>query len=51
MYDRFPAGHMGGKEFVTPTIPTILADSEAYRSIAPDMLKYVSANLGCFILS
>ena len=44
--NRFPIGHMGGKEIITPTIPTILADSGAFRSTAPDMLKYVSANLG-----
>ena len=24
--NRFPVGHMGGKEINTPTIPTILAD-------------------------
>jgi serine-type D-Ala-D-Ala carboxypeptidase/endopeptidase len=44
--NRFPVGHMAGKEITTPTIPTILADSGAFRSTAPDMLKYVSANLG-----
>ncbi|MGC2670007.1 MAG: serine hydrolase domain-containing protein, partial [Candidatus Nitrosopolaris sp.] len=44
--NRFPVGHMGGKEISTPTIPTILADAGAYRSTAADMLKYVSANLG-----
>ena len=33
-------------EIITPTIPTILADSGAFRSTAPDMLKYISANLG-----
>lgn len=44
--NRFPVGHMGGKEINTPTVPTILADSGAFRSTAPDMLKYVSANLG-----
>lgn len=43
---RFPIGHKGGKEITTPTIPTILADSGAFRSTAPDMLKYVSASLG-----
>ena len=43
---RFPVGHLGGKEIITPRIPTILADSGAFRSTAPDMLKYVSANLG-----
>jgi serine-type D-Ala-D-Ala carboxypeptidase/endopeptidase len=43
---RFPVGHMAGKEITTPTIPTILADSGAFRSTAPDMLKYISANLG-----
>ena len=44
--NRFPVGHQGGKEITTPTLPTILADSGAFRSTAPDMLKYVSANLG-----
>lgn len=44
--NRFPVGHLGGKEIITPRIPTILADSGAFRSTAPDMLKYVSANLG-----
>jgi serine-type D-Ala-D-Ala carboxypeptidase/endopeptidase len=44
--NRFPVGHRGGMEIITPTIPTILADSGAFRSTAPDMLKYVSANLG-----
>jgi serine-type D-Ala-D-Ala carboxypeptidase/endopeptidase len=44
--NRFPVGHKGGKEISTPTIPTIMADSGAFRSTAPDMLKYVSANLG-----
>ena len=44
--NRFPVGHLGGKEIITPIIPTILADSGAFRSTAPDMLKYVSANLG-----
>lgn len=44
--NRFPIGHKGGKEITTPTIPTVLADSGAFRSTAPDMLKYVSANLG-----
>jgi serine-type D-Ala-D-Ala carboxypeptidase/endopeptidase len=44
--NRFPVGHRGGKEITTPTIPTILADSGAFRSAAPDMLKYISANLG-----
>jgi D-alanyl-D-alanine-carboxypeptidase/D-alanyl-D-alanine-endopeptidase len=44
--NRFPVGHMGGKEIITPTVPTILADAGAFRSTAPDMLKYVSANLG-----
>jgi serine-type D-Ala-D-Ala carboxypeptidase/endopeptidase len=44
--NRFPVGNMGGKEIITPRIPTILADSGAFRSTAPDMLKYVSANLG-----
>jgi serine-type D-Ala-D-Ala carboxypeptidase/endopeptidase len=43
---RFSVGHLGGKEIITPRIPTILADSGAFRSTAPDMLKYVSANLG-----
>jgi CubicO group peptidase (beta-lactamase class C family) len=43
---RFPVGHMAGKEITTPTIPTMLADSGAFRSTAPDMLKYISANLG-----
>jgi CubicO group peptidase (beta-lactamase class C family) len=46
MNNRFPAGHRGGKEITTPIIPKILADSGAFRSTAPDMLKYVSANLG-----
>ncbi len=44
--NRFPVGHMGGKEIITPTVPTILADAGAFRSTAPDMLKYISANLG-----
>src|SRR5919201_4804575 len=44
--NRFPVGHMGGKEITTPTIPTVLSDAGAFRSTAPDMLKYVSANLG-----
>ena len=44
--NRFPVGHMAGKEITTPTIPTVLADSGAFRSTAPDMLKYISANLG-----
>jgi D-alanyl-D-alanine-carboxypeptidase/D-alanyl-D-alanine-endopeptidase len=44
--NSFPVGHLGGKEIITPRIPTILADSGAFRSTAPDMLKYVSANLG-----
>jgi serine-type D-Ala-D-Ala carboxypeptidase/endopeptidase len=44
--NRFPVGHMGGKEISTPTVPSILADAGAYRSTAADMLKYVSANLG-----
>ena len=44
--NRFSVGHLGGKEIITPRIPTILADSGAFRSPAPDMLKYVSANLG-----
>src|SRR5919201_701621 len=44
--NRFPVGHRGGKEITTPTIPTVLADSGAFRSTAADMLKYVSANLG-----
>ena len=44
--NRFPVGHQSGKEITTPTLPTILADSGAFRSTAPDMLKYVSANLG-----
>lgn len=44
--NRFPVGHMGGKEIITPTIPTIMADAGAYRSTAADMIKYVSANLG-----
>src|SRR5919201_6236218 len=43
--NRFPVGHRGGKEITTPTIPTVLADSGAFRSTATDMLKYVSANL------
>ena len=44
--NRFPVGHMSGKEIITPTVPTILADAGAFRSTATDMLKYVSANLG-----
>ena len=44
--NKFSVGHLGGKEIITPRIPTILADSGAFRSTAPDMLKYVSANLG-----
>jgi len=44
--NRFPVGHLDGKEIITPRVPTILADSGAFRSIGPDMLKYISANLG-----
>jgi CubicO group peptidase (beta-lactamase class C family) len=44
--NRFPVGHMSGKEITTPTIPTVLADAGAFHSTASDMLKYVSANLG-----
>ena len=44
--NRFPVGHRGGKEITTPKIPMILADAGAYHSTAPDMLKYISANLG-----
>ena len=44
--NRFSVGHLGGKEIITPRIPTILTDSGAFRSTAPDMLKYVSSNLG-----
>jgi CubicO group peptidase (beta-lactamase class C family) len=44
--NRFPVGHLGGKEIITPTIPPILADAGAFRSTAPDLLKYISANLG-----
>jgi serine-type D-Ala-D-Ala carboxypeptidase/endopeptidase len=44
--NSFPVGHRGGKEITTPTIPVVLADAGAYHSIAPDMLKYISANLG-----
>jgi CubicO group peptidase (beta-lactamase class C family) len=46
--NRFSVGHLDGKEIITPRIPTILADSGAFRSTAPDMLKYVSANLGSY---
>lgn len=35
--NRFLVGHRGGKEITTPTIPTILGDSGAFRSTAPDM--------------
>jgi len=28
--NRFPVGHMGGKEITTPTMPTIMADSGAF---------------------
>lgn len=38
--NRFPVGHMGGKEISTPTIPTIMAGAGAFRSTAADMLKY-----------
>jgi D-alanyl-D-alanine-carboxypeptidase/D-alanyl-D-alanine-endopeptidase len=44
--NRFPVGHKGGKEITTPTIPKVLADAGAYHSTAPNMLKYISANLG-----
>ncbi|HEY6164149.1 MAG TPA: serine hydrolase domain-containing protein [Nitrososphaeraceae archaeon] len=44
--NSFPVGHRGGKEITTPKIPMILADAGAYHSTAPDMLKYISANLG-----
>src|ERR1043166_8051619 len=44
--NSFPVGHRGGKEITTPKIPMILADAGAFRSTAPDMLKYISANLG-----
>ncbi len=44
--NRFPVGHMDGKEISTPALPTIIVDAGGYRSTAADMLKYVSANLG-----
>jgi serine-type D-Ala-D-Ala carboxypeptidase/endopeptidase len=44
--NRFPVGHKGGKEITTPIVPTVIDDAGAFRSTAPDMLKYVSANLG-----
>ncbi len=44
--DRFPVGHKGGKEIVLPPMPTVLEDAGAFRSTVPDLLKYVSANLG-----
>ena len=44
--NSFPVGHRGGKEITTPTIPMVLADAGAYHSTTPDMLKYISANLG-----
>lgn len=44
--DRLPVGHRGGKELVTPPVPTVLAGAGAYHSTAADLLKYVSANLG-----
>src|ERR1041385_6340785 len=33
--NRFPVGHLDGKEIITPRVPTILADSGAFRSIGP----------------
>jgi D-alanyl-D-alanine-carboxypeptidase/D-alanyl-D-alanine-endopeptidase len=44
--DRFPVGHIGGKEIVIPPIADVLAGAGAFRSTAADLLKYVSANLG-----
>ena len=44
--DRFPVGHIGGKEIVIPPIADVLAGAGAFRSTATDLLKYVSANLG-----
>ena len=44
--NRFPVGHMGGKEIKTPIIPVVIEGAGAFRSTAADMLKYVSANLG-----
>jgi CubicO group peptidase (beta-lactamase class C family) len=44
--NRFSVGHLNGNEIVTPIIPRILADSGAFRSTAPDMLKYIANNLG-----
>jgi len=44
--DSFPVGHKGGKEIVLPPIPTVLAGAGAFRSTVPDLLKYISANLG-----
>jgi CubicO group peptidase (beta-lactamase class C family) len=44
--NRFPVGHMGGKEISTPKLPTIMVDAGGIRSTAADMLKYMSANLG-----
>ena len=44
--NRFPVGHMGGKEISTPTLPTIETPAGGIHSTAADMLKYVSANLG-----
>src|SRR6476646_2634506 len=44
--NRFPVGHKGGKEINTPIVPAVIDGAGAFRSTAPDMLKYVSANLG-----
>ena len=44
--NRFPVGHMGGKEISTPALPTIETPAGGIHSTAADMLKYVSANLG-----
>jgi serine-type D-Ala-D-Ala carboxypeptidase/endopeptidase len=44
--NRFPVGHMGGKEINTPIVPAVIAGAGAFRSTAADMLKYISANLG-----
>jgi serine-type D-Ala-D-Ala carboxypeptidase/endopeptidase len=44
--NKFPIGHMGGREINTVVIPAVLEGSGSFRSTAADMLKYVSANLG-----
>ena len=44
--NRFPVGHMGGKEISHSNNTYSNRRAGAFRSTARDMLKYVSANLG-----